>query len=214
MPPDTPRALEPPLSDKDAAGLATDGNPPEAIDQAVDVPTHPQHHVLTPTVLYRIEWEDTKTGRRLNFESDTPFPSLEVATEKISEFTSTLEDTAEKPPLEVVVEVDGIANKSGKRPWSTEGNQEQPNVPRPLNFDDVAISSVGRTTLIINSQPLLKALQDIVTYFPPKSLRGDSVEIVEPYAVLVHHLQQLDAKLKQLETRYPTVEAIPRGVRD
>ena len=202
MPPDSPRALENPLIDKDAASIATDGNPP---DQAVDVPTDPQHDVLPPTILYRIEWEDTKTARRLNFESDNPFPPLRVAIEKVSEFTSTPEDTAEKPALEVVVEVDGVLKRSGNRPLPTKGNQEQLDEPRPLNFGDVAVSGVGRTTLIINSQPLLKALRDIVTYYPQQSLRGDSVEIAEPYGVLIHHLQQLDAKLKQLETRYSTV---------
>ena len=68
----------------------------------------------------------------------------------------------------------------------------------PVAFEDITITYVLRTRIIIHSEDLLEAIRGVVKYYPPFRLTGDSVEIMEPYAILVHHLEELEDLQGQL----------------
>ncbi|KAH8196276.1 hypothetical protein TruAng_009557 [Truncatella angustata] len=67
--------------------------------------------------------------------------------------------------------------------------------------DDIKIKNVEETVMVINSAPLINALQAVVDYYPGLSFSGDSVKISAPYHVLVHHRHALASfKVRQPET--------------
>ena len=68
----------------------------------------------------------------------------------------------------------------------------------PVAFEDITITEVFYTKIKINSKDLLEAIRGVVKYYPPNRLTGDSVEIIEPYVVLVHHLAELGDLQRQL----------------
>lgn len=68
----------------------------------------------------------------------------------------------------------------------------------PVAFEDITITEVLRTKIVINSKDLLEAIRGVIKYYPPDRLTGDTVEIMEPYAVLVHHFDELGDLQRQL----------------
>ncbi|CAG8972116.1 hypothetical protein HYALB_00008121 [Hymenoscyphus albidus] len=57
---------------------------------------------------------------------------------------------------------------------------------------DFDVEHVG-TAIKIYSRPFIHALQKLISYWPDTSLVANSVEIMEPYAILIHHLDALEA---------------------
>lgn len=47
--------------------------------------------------------------------------------------------------------------------------------------------------LRIHSRSIINALQSVVNYYPYRAVVGDPVEIYEPFAILVHHWEELKA---------------------
>ena len=67
----------------------------------------------------------------------------------------------------------------------------------PIAFEDITITDVVNTYIRINSKDLLEAIRGVIRYYPPNRLSGDTVEIFEPYAVLVHHFDELEDLQRQ-----------------
>jgi len=57
-------------------------------------------------------------------------------------------------------------------------------------------NTVGHS-LKINSKPILRALRDIVQYYPAVSLEGDCITLDEPYQLFFHNQRQIRAYLKR-----------------
>ncbi|CAG8978561.1 hypothetical protein HYALB_00012435 [Hymenoscyphus albidus] len=55
-------------------------------------------------------------------------------------------------------------------------------------FDE---KSMEEKELIIHSELIIKALREIVDYYPGQSLLGDTITIKEPFSILVHHRKEL-----------------------
>lgn len=53
--------------------------------------------------------------------------------------------------------------------------------------------SMEEKELIIHSEPIIKALRAIVDYYPGQSLLGDTISIKEPFSILVHYRDELQA---------------------
>ena len=141
-----------------------------------------------PSIIYKVEFEDTQSKRRQNFQSEDPFKNLEVTTEDIDELIPTKSQKSDIPALEVVTSISGVALSATelKRSASTSNIKQE-----VLAFKDISINRVGLTRLVIHSQMLLAIIRKVVIYYPHCSLIGDPVEISEPYSILVHHLSEL-----------------------
>ena len=150
-----------------------------------------------PSIIYKVEFEDTQSKRRQNFQSEDPFEHLEVATEDIDELVPTKSDKYnDLPALEVITSISGVAlpsTKLNKSPSTSNIKQEV------LAFKDISINQVGPTKLVIHSQILLAIIRKIVIYYPQYSLTGDSLEIAEPYSILIHDLSELENVQIQLK---------------
>ena len=152
------------------------------------------------SVVYRVECRDRHDILIRNFESDKPF-DLEVSQDPIQEQSETVTDVTEDdaPILEIVTRVKG---STFYRP-----NDPDINMDYPASLADFAISSKGPAVMIIKSQLLLKMLRDVVLYYPPQELTGDTVSITEPYPVLIHHMDaftELVSKLKAEADQKPS----------
>ena len=54
-----------------------------------------------------------------------------------------------------------------------------------------AISSKGHQFIRIFSTAIINAIQSVVNYYPGEEITGDALSINEPYAILVHHKDEL-----------------------
>ncbi|KAK8071311.1 P-loop containing nucleoside triphosphate hydrolase [Apiospora hydei] len=52
--------------------------------------------------------------------------------------------------------------------------------------------AVRQTTIIIHSRALLRLIKSVVSYYPSVSLDGKTVDLAEPFALIAHHLSQLE----------------------
>jgi hypothetical protein len=57
------------------------------------------------------------------------------------------------------------------------------------DFDE---RSMEEKVLIVHSEHIIKALREIVTYYPGQSLLGDTITIKEPFSILVHFRKELE----------------------
>ncbi|CAP62094.1 uncharacterized protein PODANS_5_310 [Podospora anserina S mat+] len=61
-------------------------------------------------------------------------------------------------------------------------------------LSDASITvNVHATKIIIESQALVNAIRTVVRYYPQIDLEGKSLELDEPYAVIGHHLRELES---------------------
>ena len=60
------------------------------------------------------------------------------------------------------------------------------------NKDEFDERSMEEKELIIHSQLIIKALREIVDYYPGQSLLGDTISIREPFSILVHFRKELE----------------------
>lgn len=87
------------------------------------------------------------------------------------------------PPEQPVLEVITVAfTAQAKSPYS----YRQDTVKPP------PIHSMGNKYIMINSAAVINALRAVVEYYPGQNLIGDSITMAEPYAILVHHQEELE----------------------
>ena len=163
-----------------------------------------------PPILYKLEWTDENGVKQPPFKSNSPFDKLEVTAS--TEETS-VDGNRTKPVLEIVTNITGtnkllrgqiledLKNTLGST--SQETLKESPTDANEslrrnatgkkieIPLDDVAITKIGTSKMIIHSLPLLQALRSVVLYYPDQYLTGEEVEIQEPYSVIVHHMREL-----------------------
>ena len=115
-----------------------------------------------PPVLYKVEYLDKRFDVVFTKENDQPI-----------RVQSTL-DTVGKSILEVITKVQIVG------PYDEKTKKE------PLS--EVTIDS---TSLKINSPAIITALKTVVGVYPGQNWMEDSVTIPEPFAILVHHEEEL-----------------------
>ncbi|KAI1492700.1 P-loop containing nucleoside triphosphate hydrolase protein [Biscogniauxia mediterranea] len=103
------------------------------------------------------------------------------------------------PPPPPPPQVFGGMSYSGYNDFSHCGNSAYR--PRYEDGSEMKIAKVEKTAMVINSPHLINALKAVVGYYPGISFLGDSVRIMAPYRVLVHHREALELyKDRQPET--------------
>lgn len=82
-----------------------------------------------------------------------------------------------------------------------------PSLPRPQDdaalpdkLEDLEISSIGDSRIVIHSPFLLNAIRRTIPYYPGQDLTGDQVVIYEPYMCLAHYYSEIAALAKPCET--------------
>jgi hypothetical protein len=189
-----------------------------------------------PAILYKIEWTQDDDGvKQPPFESDTPFENLQV-TASIDQ--GSLSDKRSKPVVEIVTKINGIntllrgqifedleislGSAGQETPKdATKDDADTSQNPTPIEkkknlvrLEDVAITKIGTTKMIIHSLPLLQALRSLVVYYPDQYLTGEEVEISEPYAILVHHIDELRAIARSGECKTTVKSLSEKSVAD
>ena len=150
-------------------------------------------------LIYKIEWEDEKIGRRQDFRSKSSFGPLETATEDVDS-PGSVGNTTKNPAIEVVTRIWGVLtlNTPG---IGADGTKSPSAKFQRVKLQDINIGKVDKTRLVIHSRPLLKALRECVKYFPGNTLTADNIELIEPYPILIHHLDELEGLQDQLNPK-------------
>lgn len=172
------------------------------------------------SILYKVKWEDEKDETRQQiFRSEVPIGPLEVTTESFSGTTSVLNPLNRRPAIEIVNTILGHAPKVASNEKGADASEDE-SEPRnrsqsptrgskskykPVAFQDIKITEIGDAMIRIHSEDLLQKMCEVIKYFPEQSLTGDFVVIKYPYAALVHHLDDLETRQKQLEERSDTL---------
>ncbi|CAP67139.1 uncharacterized protein PODANS_1_21540 [Podospora anserina S mat+] len=82
-------------------------------------------------------------------------------------------------------------------------------VSRMMEDPGVTVN-VHATKIVVGSQALLKALRMVVRYYPQLDLEGRSLELDEPYAVIGHHLEELESLRGDIGAEKHAPDSIPR----
>ena len=123
-----------------------------------------------------------------------------------------VDDESEKPALVVITPVGGVgplqpvtlADGTLYEPTSplTDSSEESHRrrlwESKDVAYDDIEITSVEKSKIIIYSPVLLKALQDVIQYCPGRSFTSRHVRIAEPYEVLIQHFNALQSLHRRL----------------
>ena len=145
---------------------------PELLEpvQAVNEKMPPEQS--PPPVLYKVQY--------FNKEMDVVFSKENREPMEIQNTLSTLG----KSVIEVITDVRIVGSSA---PGTLE--KEEPRT---------AISVLG-TKLKINSPAIITALQSVIEYYPGHSFSEDSNTVMEPYAALIHHEEELKAYRGQFD---------------
>lgn len=166
-------------------------------------------------ILYRVEWTDDKSRRRQNFESEIPFSSLQVAKSNVDYEDAVVDDESDKPALVVITPFSGVgplqpvtlADSTLSEPTSPltdlseEFDRRRLWESKDVAYDDIEITSVEKSKIIIYSPVLLKALRDVIHYYPGRSFTSSHIQIAEPYVVLVQHFDALQSLHRRLSEK-------------
>ena len=162
-----PNIIEPPQLDSTPTQMK--------MDASSELAEQPLVEDFSPNIVYVLEYKDINTG-------DIIF------TKEFNE-PQTVQDTLVSgniAVLEVVTEVrslpKGDLRKAGK-------DAELPQPP--------SVHSVAGTRLKINSPAIITALKSVVEYYPGYSFLEKTVTIAEPYAILIHHEEELASYRKR-----------------
>ncbi|KAF2141541.1 uncharacterized protein K452DRAFT_308644 [Aplosporella prunicola CBS 121167] len=78
--------------------------------------------------------------------------------------------------------------KDGEKKDAKDKKEKKPVKP---SLDNKRINKINATRMVVHSPWLLKAIRDVVQYYPAQNLTGDTITIHEPYHVLAHHVTEL-----------------------
>ena len=131
-------------------------------------------------VSYKLRWLDNDGDLLKTFESDIPFSTLKVPKRslpvKIPKIKSNailqIEQTVKGPHSSM----DNLGDAIGKK-----------------RVDDIIVSELEPMKIVVRSKHLIKAIYETVPYYPSQALRGETITITEPFAVLMHYLDDLDS---------------------
>ena len=143
-------------------------------------------------IKYKILYKNDAGGTIQEDEQYKPWPKLTIADEDDSTDTDSV--------LEIITHVT-IRNISvgtrvrrrygaaaaGKPSTSSENDPEaEPVYGNHLKSQNLEISSIGSTEMVIRSKELCRALRELVDYYPSQQLAG-MITVSEPYHFLLHH---------------------------
>ncbi|KAI0201138.1 hypothetical protein F4808DRAFT_460003 [Astrocystis sublimbata] len=67
-----------------------------------------------------------------------------------------------------------------------------------LNNPSIGVTIVG-SNMVIKSPEIIKAIANMVHYYPSVDIEGETISIEEPYPLIAHHIEQLEAHSKSAQ---------------
>ena len=142
-------------------------------------------------VRYRLDYCEPQGSLIKRFESSNPFEGLKASGRAVK-----TETKASEPDviLEVVTKAIGPVRARYL-------NLEDPEMQ---DVHNIAIEEFQSTKIILHSACLIETIRKAVSYYPSQAMTGETMTVVEPYSVLMHHLDDLmtihERSLSQWET--------------
>lgn len=130
-----------------------------------------------PEILYKVQYKDYSGEIKGTKELTAPYKLKKTEYGDLG-----------IPILEVLYSVTVWFPTIYKKGKGLEKKENQINGEDKAEFDE---RSMEEKELIIHSEPIIKALREIVDYYPGQSLLGDTISIKEPFSILVHHRKEL-----------------------
>lgn len=146
-----------------------------------DKPSESSTNLLSPKVRYRLEYREMKDAMLL-------------FTRETSENKKQL-DVHEGPVFDVVhVNYTSETKDTQKSKETNERGSKEAAVPTDADSSSPPSVHVrGRSFIRIYSRAIINALQSVVNYYPNHDIVAQPTEIRQPYAILVHHWDELKA---------------------
>ncbi|KAI9369381.1 hypothetical protein BJX61DRAFT_519875 [Aspergillus egyptiacus] len=167
----------------------------ETPDNAPSTPV--QSRVPPEKIRYRVHYEDTD-GNLLEKSPYTPRnPELKAEPEEEEDCESlkpSVFDIVIHVTIRDIIETKSITTKAAATEAGHDHNGE--------NTTDVGVTEAGKSVykiksvnfeeMVIRSPYLVKAIQDVVTYYPNQETAGETITVSEPYFFLLHHQTELE----------------------
>ena len=135
----------------------------ERLPNALDLPIEAR---LSPHIIYKIQYRhEISNDVVYTREDENPI------------FYQRLAESSRIPIIEHITDLYTTTK-------STEGDGQVKDIP-----DNVV--RAGKPYLKINSPAIINAMQSVVDYYPDQDFSGSSIQVEEPYSVLVHFEQEL-----------------------
>ena len=148
-------------------------------------------------VSYKLRWLDNDGDLLKTFDSDVPFSGLKVP--KLS-----LPTGSNPIPTDLILQVE----QTVRGPHSS--MESLGDSIKNKMVDDIVVSEVQPTKIIVHSRLLIGAIYDTVPYYPSQALRGKTITITEPFAVLMHYLDDF-TRLHREEVQQSTIAGSETG---
>ena len=165
----------------------------------------PRNGEISKAIKYKILYRNDGGETIKEEEQYKPWPKLVVGPER--EHTGSVLDIVTYVTIREVTLKTAVENEAGAKTAGENGGEPTddatakqeagaacgitPAKSKDLKSPNLEIASVGMTEMQIRSTALIKALQDLVEYYPSQPLTGNTVTVEEPYHFLLHHRNQL-----------------------
>jgi hypothetical protein len=163
---------------------------------------------ITKTILFKYHYRDLEGDHIETTEYDQPRTLNVDADEKKDD-----DDDSEqlKRALEIVTTVvvrplippDVISSRPASRASSSgsksDDEEAKPPKKKYTKVPPFVIKSIGEKEMFIHSPGIQKALRSVVKYYPSETLTSKSINIDEPYYIVLHYRNELEAIAMQLE---------------
>ena len=135
-------------------------------------------------------------------EQYKPWPKLMTADEDESTDTDSVLDiityvTIRQIAVSTPVSSQSGAAAAGKPPSSENDAEAKPVHGKDLKSQNLEISSIGSTEMVIRSKQLCRALRKLVDYYPSQQLMG-LITVSEPYHFLLQHREALRRTMENM----------------
>ncbi|MCJ1308633.1 hypothetical protein MMC25_002286 [Agyrium rufum] len=157
----------------------------------------------SPAILYKLEYSNE--NNEIIHEEQREHAYIDIKEEE-----EVKKDTEESPIIEIVTSVtahNGIFN-SGIIPSPPTREDVQRMLQKFAEDEELTrsgakpflrIRNINSTKMVIKSVKIINALRSVVEYYPSQSLSGEIVSINSPYAVLIHHRDELEKLCRAIE---------------
>ena len=160
-----------------------------------------QEEENSKAIRYRILYKNDAGEPIKEDEQYKPWPKLMTADEEgLAEADSVLDIvtyvTIRQIAVSNPINSQSGATDAGSTPTSTNKDAEKkPPQGKGLKSQNLEISSIGTTEMVIRSKRLCDAIRKVVDYYPSQQLNGN-ITVAEPYHFLLHHREDLRRMMK------------------
>ncbi|KAB5549814.1 ATPase [Coniochaeta sp. 2T2.1] len=147
---------------------------------------------VVPDVLYVVHYRGLD-GRLIDSRKSSK--PLDIALD--AEDSSSSGQKKASPVLEIVTKVSATRPRHDRRRYPPPQRYNYGGYTSDSDIDitikdEVTVTKVETTEMVIHSKPLRDALNAVVNYYPGVDFLGDRVTVEAPYRVLVHHAKDLE----------------------